>query len=470
MRKITFYTSCILLITAASGCKKYLDVNHNNSSPASVPEAEILSPVEASVSSLIYGGGNAMLVNAWLQNVSQNQETPNSDTYQVQNSSFDGYWPDYYVTTMNNTYQLIKEANGHGNHEYAGIGQVLMAFTLGNATDLWGDVPYSQAFQGIVLATPRYDAQDTIYMDLQALLDSAITNLANTSSGTSVPGSDDFFYGGDAGKWTRAAYLLKARFYMHLTKAPGYSATTQANLALAALQNAMTSNSDDMAFTYTGTATGQNPLYQDYGPTSTSTSVLCATLVDSLVSRNDPRLAALVAGAPGTGLDSGRTAGASGVLTLADFSTPGAFYGNAGSSTYVLNYTEALFLKAEAELILSGVGAAQAYYRQGITTHMIKVGLDTTSAACQAYLAARGTLPASNPYQYLMTEKDIANYFSNENYVDWRRTGYPTLTIVPGAVTSTIPRRFQYPLDELTSNPQPQQSAQITDRVWWDAQ
>ncbi|TDX01226.1 SusD/RagB family nutrient-binding outer membrane lipoprotein [Dinghuibacter silviterrae] len=469
MRKITFYISGILLIAAASGCKKYLDVNHNPSAQNSVPEADILAPVEASVSSLIYGGGSSMLVNAWVQNVSQNQETPNSDTYQVQNNSFDGYWTDYYVTTMNNDYLLIKEANGNGNHEYAGIGQVLMAFTLGNATDLWGDIPYSQAFQGTVVATPKYDAQDTIYLDLQALLDSAIVNLSNATPGH-VPGGDDFFYGGDEGHWIRAAYLLKARYYMHLTKAPGYSATTQATLALAALQNAMASNSDDMSFPYAGTATAQNPLYQNYGPISTSTSVLCATLVDSLVDRNDPRLAALVAGAPGTGLDSGRTAGASGVLTLADFSTPGAFYGNAGSSTYVLNYTEALFLKAEAELIISGVGAAQQYYRQGITTHMIKVGLDTTSASCKAYLAARGTLPASNPYQFLMTEKDIANYMSNENWVDWRRTGYPSLTIIPGAVTSTIPRRYLYPLDELTSNPQPQQSALITDRVWWDAQ
>jgi hypothetical protein len=465
MRKFTY--SLVFLLLAATSCKKYLAVNSTQSNPESVPEAEILAPVEAGLSNVIYAGGSSMLVNAWLQNVSQNQETPNTDTYQVYNSSFDSYWTDFYVTTMNNDYLLIQKADADGNHEYAGIGQVIMAYTLGNATDLWGDIPYSQAFQGASVLNPRYDSQDTIYQEIQGLLDTAISNLSNASTGL-VPSADDFFYAGNAAEWIKAAYLLKARYFMHLTKAPGYTASTQATLALAALQNAMTSNGDDMLFVYTGSASAQNPLYQNYGPISTSTSVLCQTLVDSLVNRNDPRLSYLVAGAPNTGLDSGRVAGWNGVGDLGDYSTPGSFYGNVASSTYLLNYTEALFLQAEAQYILHGVAAANPYYRMGITAHMLKVGLDTTSTACQAYLSARGNLPANNVYQYLMTEKDIANYMSMENWVDLRRTGYPVLNVVQNAVISSIPRRFLYPLDEITSNPQSQQSAQLTDRVWWD--
>ncbi len=467
MRKIKYSLACLLLLMTAAGCKKYLAVNTNQSNPETVPEAEILAPVEAALSNVIYAGGSSMLVNAWLQNVSQNQETPNTDTYQVYNSSFDSYWTDFYVTTMNNDYLLIQKAKADGNHEYAGIGQVIMAYTLGNATDLWGDLPYSQAFQGATALNPKYDTQDTVYMEIQGLLDTAISNLTNASAGL-APSADDFFYGGNAAEWIKAAYLLKARYYMHLTKAPGYTASTQATLALAALQNAMTSNSDDMVFAYTGSASAQNPLYQNYGPISTSTSVLCQTLVDSLVNRNDPRISYLVAPAPNTGLDSGREAGYNGVGQLADFSSPGSFYGNVGSSTYLLNYTEALFLEAEAQYILHGVAAANPYYRLGITSHMLKVGLDTTSSVCQAYLTLRGQLPANNVYQYLMTEKDIANYMSMENWVDLRRTGYPILNVVQNAVISTIPRRFLYPLDEITSNPQSVQSAQLTDRVWWD--
>lgn len=469
MRKTNIYIAGLLSILVFGGCKKYLDVNHSNSSPVTVPESLILGPEEVDITSLIYGGGTSMLVNAWVQNVSQNQESPNSDNYQVNAASFNSYWTDFYATTMINDVLMENEAAKDGNFEYLGISRVLLAYTLGYATDLWGDIPYSQAFLGNANLTPKYDSQDTIYMDLQNLLDSAIVDLQNTTTGV-VPGTDDYFYGGNEAEWIKAAYLLKARFYMHLTKAPGFTASTQAGLALAALQNAMTANSDDMAFPFSGAASAQNPIYQNYGSASYSTVVLSSNYVDSLVNRADPRLAQLVGPAPGTGLDSGRTMGFSGVQTLTAFSNPGPFYGSAGSSGYVLNYTEALFLKAEALLITSGAAAATPVYRLGITTHMAQLGLDTTSAACQAYLAKRGTLTAANAYEWLMEEKDLANAFSMENYTDWRRTGYPTMTLVPNAVLTSIPRRFLYPLSEISSNPQSQQTAALTDRVWWDAQ
>lgn len=454
-----------MLLLGLTGCKKFLNINTDPNDPVTVPEAQILAPVEASVANNIVGGNTSLLVNEWMQNVAQNQAIPNFDTYQITTNNFSGYWTDFYVTTLNNLYLLDQEAVTDGNSTYSGIAKVLFAFTLQNATDLWGDVPDSKAFQGSAVLTPPYDSQDTVYMHLQTLLDSAIAELAR--AGGKQPGGDDYFYGGDAGEWTKAAYLMKARCYMHLTHAPGYSASAQAGLALSALQNAMGSNADDMAFPYTGSSTAQCPIYQNYGTTSISTLVLSTTLVDSLVNRNDPRLAQLVEPAPNTGLYTGRPDGDPVFGVLLDYSVPGPFYGSAGSSLYILNYTEALFLKAEATLIQSGPAAATPIYRLGIATHCQKLGLDTTSAAVQQYLAQRGVLNATNGWEWLMEEKGIANYFSLENYVDFRRTGYPALTIVPNAVTSVIPNRFQYPLTEITSNPQPQQSAKITDKLWW---
>jgi hypothetical protein len=69
----------------------------------------------------------------------------------------------------------------------------------------------------------------------------------------------------------------------------------------------------------------------------------------------------------------------------------------------------------------------------------------------------------------IIEEKAIANLFNLETYNDWRRTGYPVLTLVEGAL-SAIPRRLLYPQSEIITNAQPQQSAKLTDRVWWDAQ
>jgi hypothetical protein len=132
---------------------------------------------------------------------------------------------------------------------------------------------------------------------------------------------------------------------------------------------------------------------------------------------------------------------------------------------YVFNYSEALFLKAEATLIKSGVAAAEPIYQDAIKSHMTKLGIAT--ADINTYLANRGTLTATNALQRIMEEKKIANFLSPENFNDWRRTGFPLLTKVPNAL-SEIPRRLLYPQVELTSNPQAIQTAKLTDRVWWD--
>jgi hypothetical protein len=364
---------------------------------------------------------------------------------------------------LNNLHLLNVQATANGNGMYAGISKILTAYTLGNATDLWGDIPYSQGLSGVGNTTPAYDAQEDIYKSIQALLDSAIVEV-NEGAGT-APSTDDYFYSGDMAKWAKMAYTLKARYYMHLTKAPGYTATAQATLALTALSNGMTSNGDDCFFPYTGTPTSSNPWYLHFFNTTTLT--LSSKYVDSLKAHNDPRLPYLVSKAEGTGLYTGNVIGA-GAGTLSDFSVAGSFYGGIGSNVYVLNAAEAMFLKAEATYITAGYAAAQPIYRAAIAGNLLKLGIDTTSAAAQAYLSLRGTLTAANAMQMIIEEKNTANFFSHESYVDWRRTGYPALQVISNNNVAVIPRRFLYPLNEISANPQAVQKATLSDKVWWD--
>jgi hypothetical protein len=98
---------------------------------------------------------------------------------------------------------------------------------------------------------------------------------------------------------------------------------------------------------------------------------------------------------------------------------------------------------------------------------MSKLGV--ADADVTTYLGKRGTLTAANAEQRIIEEKYISNFLNLEIFNDWRRTGYPTLVKVPNAL-SDIPRRLLYPEVEIISNPQPQETAKLTDRVWWDAQ
>jgi hypothetical protein len=468
MKKITNLLFICIALVSFAGCKKYLNVNQDNNDLTSASEALLLSPLEEGMSNYVCGAYNAVLVNYWMQNMTLNQAVPNDVTYLVTHGSFDQPWYNLYVTCLNNLDILNKLALKDGNSTYAGISKVLTVYTLGSATDLWGDIPFSEAFQGTNKTTPAYDSQEKIYTTMQTLLDSAITELGS-ATGTQ-PGTDDFIYGGSTAKWIKFAYSLKARYYMHLTKASGYTAATQAQLALTALGSAMTSYADDAYFPYTGTQTASAPIYWDFY--NTSTAIFASTYIDSLKARSDPRLPVLAATAPNTGLYTGSVIG-SGFGNLNDYSVAGTLYGSANSNGYIFNADEALFLKAEATYYVSGYAAAGVIYRSAITDNMLKLGLDTTSAAAQAYLSARGALTASNAIQRIMEEKSVANFLSMENWVDWRRTGFPALTVISSANGAAsgiteVPRRFLYPLNELTNNPQSVQSAAITDRVWWD--
>jgi len=452
-----------MTLFTVSGCKKFIDVNDNPNVPTDVNEALILSPVELDISHSVSAGFDFAIVNHWMQNISLNQPVPNTGTYQLFNSDVDGDWSNLYTTCMNNLIALTKRAEAGSNTKYAGISQILTAFSLGVATDLWGDVPYSNAFQGSANFKPSYDKQEDVYKSIQSLLDKALANIAANKG--KAPGSDDFYYGGDMNQWKKLAYTLKARFYMHLTKAPGYTATAQADLALAALQNGMQTNDDDMKFAYPGSAGQENPLYGTFHPVSTL--MLSDKLVDGFKTRNDPRLSIMVAPAQTTGLYTGLPIGTptSGSYQLESYSRPGAFYRDPAAFFYVVNYTEALFLKAEATLIKSGFAAAQPIYQDAIKAHMSKLGVSTANT--NTYLSARGTLTNSNALQLIIEEKTIANYLSIENFNDWRRTGFPAITKVAAAL-SEIPRRFLYPQAEIIANPQAVQSAKLTDRVWWD--
>ncbi|MBS1661973.1 MAG: SusD/RagB family nutrient-binding outer membrane lipoprotein [Bacteroidetes bacterium] len=467
MKKIILYTGVLALFAASTGCKKYLDINQNPNSPTSVQEKLLLAPIEVNVANAIAAGGEATaatFTNHFMQMVCYNQVALNFGTYYFVNTNFNASWSAAYTTCLGNLDILRKQSVAKGNSNYTAISEVLEAYVLGFATDIWGDVPWSQALQGIAVQFPVYDKQAAIYDTVQSLLDKAIVDI-DKKAGLKV-GADDYYYAGDMTKWRKLAYTLKARYYMHLTKAPGKTAAGQAQLALTALQNGMTGVADEWKFTYPGTATSQNIWYVNMQPLSTL--VASQAIVDTLKTRNDPRLPFLITKAKNTGLYNGRPIGAPTIGKLDDYSLLGSFYCSVNSAVFIMPYTEVQFIQAEANLITTGVAAAQPFYTAGITTHMNKLGV--ASGDQTTYLAARGTLGASTALEQIMQEKKIADFLSVENFNDWRRTGFPKLTIVPNAQAPAIPRRMPYPQNEINANPQPQQSATLVDRVWWDVQ
>lgn len=116
----------------------------------------------------------------------------------------------------------------------AAMSDVLVVFCAMQKTDMYGSMPYSEAYRarwGGTL-TPKYDTQEELYTSFAKSLDDAIETLNQESfsvAGTNVSpiklDRQDLVYNGDSKKWAKLANSLKlriaARIY-HVDKAKSF--------------------------------------------------------------------------------------------------------------------------------------------------------------------------------------------------------------------------------------------------------
>ncbi len=138
----------------------------------------------------------------------------------------------------------------------------------------------------------------------------------------------------------------------------------------------------------------------------------------------------------------------------------------------MLSYTEYNFIRAEAAL-MGAPGTAQQFFQDGITASMQEAGVAATDIT--SYLSTYGTLTGTNAQKLrqIIEEKYIGLFgVSVEPWTDWRRTGYPALSMPVNSLTgvSGVPRSLFYAQTEIDLNPNcpGQKSPSMQDRVFWD--
>lgn len=131
--------------------------------------------------------------------------------YEYVNTDSDTPWSNIYVGVVKQARQLRSGISVTNKDFFYGASKVLEAHAIATATNVFGDVPFSEAGNNDI-PQPKYDAQTSIYTALQEMLDEAISNLQ--TSGTTGGITEDIFFEGDASKWIKVAYTLKARLYL----------------------------------------------------------------------------------------------------------------------------------------------------------------------------------------------------------------------------------------------------------------
>jgi hypothetical protein len=484
-----FLPAALLAVFCSAGCDDFLDVNEN-------PNAPELAAVDLRLPAMIAGFGHGLYYGdtqlwgaEWAQQFSYNRATRSYaevHRYELQENDASHAWNYYFATVMNEAKHVMDETDPATNGAYHGIAKFFFAWSYAHVTDMWGPVPFSEAFDPRV-REPAYEDQKTVYDGVHQLLEEAIADMKRPAQ--RLPGANDLLFEGDMSRWIKLARTVQARHQLRLAYAPGEDARQRAQKALDALQEGLASNADDADFLYPGGEAGhRNPLYTFQDLIQFTASEFW---VELLRGRNDPRLPITVEGAK---YDSIRGAGASRVTfpsapntfrghrngaaseTDSTLSQIGYHFSNEDASLNWASYADAKFTEAEARLISSGAGAADAPYREGIRANMQKLGV--AAAAIDAYLAARPSLTAvSNALEEIITEKYIANFLKVEPWNDWRRTGYPRLEVVEEAVLPGIPQRIRTPGSELFNNYNKVQATGIPTglegmsvKVWWAEQ
>ena len=450
-----------VLAVSTTSCKKYFeDYIASPNNPSEVTPALLLSSVEVSTFAT-FGGQLARQSAVMIQQMagtevgSQSIEIANYNITELTNVN---EWDAIYTGAVMNANLIIREYGAESPY-YAGVARVLLAMNIGLATDLWGDVPFSEASLGQSgNLAPKYDSQESVIQQIQTTLDQAIIDLSrDVADNKLVPTTDDFIYGGDVEAWIKAARVLKARYANRLSQRDaGGSATA----ALAALQGGAFSSSADDCDMIFGEGNALNQWYA-YEQSRGSYLKVSQTYVDSLYNTGDPRLAVFCAkdvndSISGTPYDD---------VSVTNTSYVGAYYASATSSIPLLSYVEQKFIEAEAELRGGNAGNAATAHNDAVKASIMQV----TGAADAAYEAAYASEDGNSiTLEKIMYQKWVALFIQCESYADWRRTGFPTLTPNPNGNTNTIPVRLPITANERLYNPNAPVSKAITDPVWWD--
>lgn len=500
--RLIIISFCLLLV--ASCGKKFDELEKNPNSPEEVPASLALNGVEVGINQRPWG-----LEHRWNQYACCNYNYYGNQEYNWSGASL-------YYTTLKNVIKMEEEAKKSGGKDinpYSALGKFFRAFLFYEMTMMVGDLPMDEALKGTETLQPKYNTQKEIFVQIIKWLDEANADFTTLIKAADNSLLGDFYFNNDLRKWQKVVNTFRLRVLISLSKKEtDADLNIKQNFSKVLADKSsfpiMNDMADNLQFVYVNPFNKYPTNPDNFGFDATRYN-MSSTYLGILTEIKDPRTF-VVADPAGSKLKAGLLpsdhnayVGASPAEDLADMSTkagidngggfsPGSysFYGRKRYySTYVaepgilVGYPEMCFNIAEA--INRGWinGDAEEWYKKGISTSIgfygIKEGANTFS-----YLKAGGKVVEggdyisfnvnfvfndyynqsmvkyagnnSNGLAQILQQKYLA-FFQNSGYqayYNYRRTGLPVFAEGgPGTGNSgKIPRRFQYPGTERTTN------------------
>lgn len=502
--KLKYIISSSILAVSLLGCTSNFDdynTNPNETDMGTIsPSALLEETLNSGASALL---DRTRLINGELIQYTVSGSGLNSyHRYAINNAIQAGSWDGSFqwAANANHMYELADKFDPEGTlpvyNNCRAIALTLRTLYLSSATDIFGDIPCSEAFKGREEnMKPVFDTQKDVYISLFNSLEEANSLYSVT---VSIPNpTKDLMYQGDMAKWKKFTNSLYLRLLMRLSNRDsemGISAKIQEILNKPNVYPIFESNSDNATLYYTGIKPFANRFGDDVWGSSGDRK--CAeNIIELMYPTSDPRLPRYFVkrGNEWKGLPSGEY--------LSDGDTDGVAYikketlGSPTSPYSFIKYDEVQFIIAEAAkrgMVTGGEALVESAYNKALRAsiewwYSVDPTLTTDeknqmTTVIDEYVNQK--MKYNGSMSQLLNQKYIAMFWVGyEAWNDYRRTGYPVLRI--GSETQNdhvLPTRFSYP--ERTSSTNPDNYAIAVNRlktmykgtdnmktpVWWSKQ
>lgn len=495
--KVTAIAAALLL---AAGCSNYLDVNHDPDALAEIPEAKALLPaaqvgIANNLMGWDFGFGAGFWVEYWTQSYTASQFKA---LCEFQPEDFGTAYLSLTREAMADLNRMIALSTGDEDKGYYFIAEALSIFTWQIITDVWGDMPYSEALKGNEgILHPKQDKGEDIYADLLARVDKL---LALDVSESYVDGKYDFIYEGDMEAWRRFANALKIKLMLRQSETPQYD--NAALLSFIESADLLTASAKISGSTWDDNREGKrHPLreFEAGGAGYFAANVIgCKTFVDYLSVNSDPRLKTLFSGDKGAFFgDFDSHADSDGNGTTDDKETYCKAVISPNLDIMLISSWEANFHVAEVYARAGRPDEAQEYYEAGVKASLEQHGVSGYGMVDTGYAKWAAGSTESQVKQIAM-QKWVASctYQHIEAFLERNRTKYPAVNEIDIAadrkkafsefpekvvgdltisvrgrarLNGNLPASPLYPEEYIfRNNNAPAQKPDIGQKVWWN--
>ncbi len=467
----------------ASCTDKFIEMNTNpNTSLVATPESLLAPAIHSVISTNL---SRAMLIGNELMQVHvTTRDTREFHRYEFTPESPDYMWRNWYLqlTNIRDIYTNASITQGEGYQTLQAISLILDVWVSSLITDMYGDVPYTEAVKGREgVIQPAFDRQKDIYEDLFRKLEQANLLLMQSSNLSADIRGLDPLYNGSAINWRKFGNSLYLRLLLRVSGKVESEAIGVINRIVEVEPDnypVFVNNQESAILRFTPQPPLVSP-FQDRTDMDFNTDKGYAEFfIDNLNDWGDPRLPlwATRSGDGFAGMPSGYPPG----MTPSRKSSLPASLRNEPLLGNILNYAELQFILAECALKGYISGEPKDFYDEGITNAITHWGVTVPPGHLEKQrIRWDDQLEFEDKMNRILLQKYYALFFTDfQSWYEHRRTGHPVLPVGESVFNNgRMPARVMYPLSIQALNPDNFREAvanmggdNINIRVWWNTE